>query len=91
MMEELIRSVCKIFCIEGEYRRYELVDSGHINTTYRVYFFRHGEIKDYILQKVNTYVFTDPIAVMENISAVTEFIRAKIKQKQPTQRVRWFK
>ena len=84
MVEKQIQLVCKTFCIEGEYRRYEIVNSGHINTTYRVYFFRHGEIKDYILQKVNTYVFTDPIAVMENISSVTEFIRAKIKQKQTT-------
>ena len=84
MVEKQIRSVCDTFCIKGEYRRYEIVNSGHINTTYRVYFFRGGEIKDYILQKVNTYVFTDPIAVMENISSVTEFIRAKIKQKQAT-------
>ena len=84
MMEKQIRAVCEKFCIKGEYRRYEIVNSGHINTTYRVYFFRNGAIKDYILQKVNTYVFTDPIAVMENISSVTEFIRAKIKQKQAT-------
>ena len=41
-------------------------------------------MKDYIVQKVNTYVFKDPVQVMENISTVTEFIRAKIKQKQAT-------
>ena len=34
------------------------------------------------MQKVNTYVFQDPVAVMENIASVTEFIRQKIKQKQ---------
>ena len=31
------------------------------------------------MQKVNTYVFTNPVQVMENISLVTEFIRSKIK------------
>ncbi len=80
--EKLVKKVCETFCIKGEYRSYELLTSGHINTTYRVYFFRDGELKDYILQKVNTYVFRDPIGVIENISSVTEFIRAKIKQKQ---------
>lgn len=82
--ENQIKSVCAAFGLQGEYRGYELLSGGHINTTYRVCFFRDGEIKDYILQKINTYVFTDPIAVMENISSVTEFIRAKIKQKQTT-------
>ena len=82
--EQQIRKVCEAFCIKGEYRNFEVVNSGHINTTYRVYFFRNGELKDYILQRVNTYVFKDPISVMDNISSVTEFIRAKIKQVKET-------
>ncbi len=84
MEEKQIREVCNRFNLAGEYRYYEVINSGHINTTYRVYFFRDGEIKDYILQRVNTYVFQDPVSVMDNISSVTEFIRAKIKQKQTT-------
>ncbi len=79
MIEQQILEVCRRFCIEGEYRGFELINNGHINCTYRVDFFRRGEIKDYIVQKINTYVFRDPIAMMENISSVTEFIRAKIK------------
>ena len=77
--ELLIRRICEKFALQGEYRRFETVNSGHINTTYRVYFYRDGGLKDYILQRVNTYVFKDPVAVMENIASVTEFIRAKIK------------
>ncbi len=84
MAEGQILEVCKRFHIQGEYQSFEIINSGHINTTYRVYFFRNGEMKDYILQRVNTYVFQDPIGVMENISSVTEFIRAKIKAKQAT-------
>lgn len=78
-IEQQILEVCRRFCIAGEYRGYELINNGHINSTYRVDFFRNGEIKDYIVQKINTYVFRDPIAMMENISSVTEYIRAKIK------------
>ena len=77
--EERILQVCRIFNLKGEYRSFEVLNSGHINTTYCVYYFRDGEIKDYILQKVNTYVFKNPIEVMENISSVTEYVRAKIK------------
>ena len=84
MVEKEIRAVCDEFGLQGEYRSFEVLTSGHINTTYKVYFFRDGELKDYILQRVNTYVFRDPVSVMDNISSVTEFIRAKIKQKQAT-------
>ena len=77
--EKQIIEACARFNIEGEYKSYEVLNSGHINMTYRVYFFRHNELKDYILQRVNTYVFKKPEDVMENISEVTEYIRAKIK------------
>lgn len=77
--EAQILEVCRRFALQGEYRGFEMINSGHINSTYRVDFFRNGEIKDYIVQKINTYVFQDPIAMMENISAVTEYIRARIK------------
>ena len=80
--EQFLKNVCDRFGLQGEYRYYEVLNKGHINSTYRVYYIRNGEMKDYILQKVNTYVFQDPEGVMENIAAVTEFIRTKIKQKQ---------
>ena len=82
--ETQIKQVCEKFAIQGEYLYYKVVNSGHINTTYCVYYFRDGAIKDYIFQKVNTYVFKNPIEVMENISSVTEFIRAKIKKEKGT-------
>ena len=77
-----IEKICERFSIKGTYESAKMIENGHINTTYQVFFRRDGEVKDYILQKVNTYVFRDPVAMMENISKVTEFIRAKIKQKQ---------
>jgi Ser/Thr protein kinase RdoA (MazF antagonist) len=48
--------------------------TGHINETYKV---TAGE-KDYILQKINSYVFPKPNEIMENIVSVTEFLREKI-------------
>ena len=77
--EKQIKEICSVFQIEGEYLRFEVITSGHINRTYKVCYFRHGEEKEYILQRLNTYVFRNPVAVMENVTAVTKFIRAKIK------------
>ena len=71
--ETQIIQACQQFDIVGEYKGYKVINSGLINSTYQVFFFRHGEMKDYIVQKVNTYVFTNPEQVMENISRVTEF------------------
>ena len=48
--------------------------NGHINTTYLV-----DTTPKYILQKINTDIFTRPDQVMANIVAVTEYLREKIK------------
>ncbi len=48
--------------------------NGHINDTYIV----HSK-PNYILQRINKRVFTNPPAVMENIQGVTEFLRKKIE------------
>ncbi len=77
--ETKVLEVLSHFAIAGEYSHCEIINSGHINETYRAYFIRNGELKDYILQRVNTYVFKNPVEMMENIVNVTEYIRAKIK------------
>lgn len=51
----------------------ETYGNGHINDTYIV-----RSSPEYILQKINKKVFTNPPAVMENIQGVTEFLRGKI-------------
>lgn len=47
--------------------------NGHINTTYVV-----GTSPRFILQRINTEIFKDPDGVMENIRAITDFLREKI-------------
>ena len=48
--------------------------NGHINSTFAV-----GEPVSFVLQKINTTVFTDPTGLMENVMAVTGHLRAKIR------------
>ena len=70
--------VCRQFCIAEPYAGYELIQVGNVNKTYRVDFsMADGTVKSYLLQNVNTYVFKNPVQVMENIDKVTEHIRKK--------------
>ncbi len=46
--------------------------SGHINQTYRVL---TDSGRSYLLQRVNGYVFKDPVAVMSNIERVTAHLK----------------
>ena len=48
---------------------------GHINHTLKVTTDTGAE---YILQKINQYVFKDPASVMQNVGAVTDYIRERV-------------
>ena len=50
--------------------------NGHINNTFLIRIAGTG--KQYILQRINSYVFTRPKDVMENMQRVTAFLRGKI-------------
>lgn len=80
-MESKIRDICSRFNIKGTYKGYDVLTSGHINTTYKVDFMNNNELNSYVLQKINTYVFKKPTEVMENIFSVTSYIRNKLKEK----------
>ena len=47
---------------------------GHINWTYRVETKAGGL---FVLQRINTYVFRDPVGLMRNIELITDFMRKK--------------
>lgn len=54
-------------------------NAGHINDTFVVELDSPGP-RRFILQRINTQVFTDPLALMRNIESVTNFLREKIKR-----------
>ncbi len=67
------KAVAERFAIEGEVVSIEPYGCGHINRTYLLV----TTEKRYILQKMNTKIFTDPDGLMGNICGVTEFLRAR--------------
>ena len=71
-------------CVEPAIRHFRITGSpvscaefgsGHINLTYKE---NCDDGSAYILQRINQYVFTDPKAVMENVGAVTEYLRTRV-------------
>ena len=73
-----LESICRVFGLEGDFIDYEIITIGNINKTYKVtYHNPDGREQFYILQKINNYVFKDPVKIMSNIDLVTTHIRNK--------------
>ena len=66
-------AILKKFGIAEPIKRVEVLKNGHINNTLLV----DTAKARYIVQEVNSYVFKDPVKIMENIEMVTDHIRAK--------------
>ena len=66
------------FPISGKLISCEPYGSGHINRTYKATFTDGTKKTNYILQKINSTLFTNVDALMNNISLVTEYNRKKI-------------
>lgn len=90
MNETTVMNAAKQFKFEGKYVNHFMSENGHINYTFFMsYRQKDNKIRRYILQRINTHVFKNPIEVMENIKNVTNFIRQKVEKqgKNPRRRV----
>jgi len=77
-MQEKLSYVMKRFRIGGDLIIWRLIPSGHINTTYYCAMYDGKEVRQYLAQMVNWYVFKEPISMMHNIDLITQHIRAKM-------------
>lgn len=64
------------FQFEGVLENTDQLHDGHINNTY-TFAFRdeNGKLNKYLVQELNTYVFKQPEALMENVMGVTKYMR----------------
>jgi len=67
------------FSIPGKAVKTSRIDSGLINDTYLCEFEEGAAPRKYILQRINTTVFTRPEQVMENIEIVTTHIAKRLR------------
>ena len=85
MDQNIARKLLKVgeaFRIKGPFFNYEEVSQGNVNRTYKVNYIRDdgtgmAVIKPYLVQRVNTYAFKNPIQLMEKIDKVTEYIHKR--------------
>lgn len=70
----MCREIAARFAVNGRVAYCERYGNGHINETYLV---ETDDGARYILQKINDTVFQNVPALMENVSAVTRYLRAR--------------
>jgi len=74
---EKLSYICKKFRLPGELILYRLIPNGHINTAYYVALYDGREVRQFLVQMVNWYVFREPVSMMHNIDLITQHIMAK--------------
>lgn len=72
------QELIKKFAVEGTVTELREYGSGHINRTQLVELEHDGRREKYILQQINTDIFQNVDELMENIVAVTNYLREKI-------------
>lgn len=74
-----IKDIFNQFDVEGALHSASAYGSGHINDTYLIQTSNPAH-PDYILRKINKYVFKNPPALLNNIAMVTDHLREKKEQ-----------
>jgi thiamine kinase-like enzyme len=77
--EKQLQEVSQQFQIYGDILYAEPTKIGHINETYMATYNQGGTLVRYIHQKINQTVFTDPLAVMDNLMRVTTHLRRRLE------------
>jgi len=81
MIEEIINK----FNIDGKLIKTIENNSGNINNTYVAIFeMNDGTTKKYLIQKINTTVFTEPYKLMKNIEGVTTYLKRQLAKESDT-------
>ena len=81
----MIEKVLEQYNFEGKLVNLETNDVGNINSTY-VATFEHedGTRRRYLIQKINTTVFTEPYKLMKNIEGVTTYLKKELIKNNDT-------
>jgi aminoglycoside phosphotransferase (APT) family kinase protein len=74
-----LRAVAYEFLIDGDFTGAVPYGNGHINDTYCVTFQQAGAPRRFILQRINSRVFKNPPALMENIHRVTTHLGLQVR------------
>jgi Ser/Thr protein kinase RdoA (MazF antagonist) len=77
--QQELKALSSAFQIYGDFVEGCPYGSGHINDTYKVTYSVGGARMNYLLQRINHHVFTQPANVQSNILRVTRHIAEKLR------------
>ncbi|MBQ4506463.1 MAG: aminoglycoside phosphotransferase family protein [Firmicutes bacterium] len=76
-MPEKLQELKNAFAIEGELCDAVILSGGIVNDTYRADIEYRGAVKSYVFQRVSSYVYRRPDAIMSNIAEVQGWLSAR--------------
>jgi hypothetical protein len=79
-------AVTRAFEVQGRFRSANPYGSGHIHDTYCVTFDLDEREERILLQRMNTGIFKNPAALVENIERVTSHLRSRIAGRADAER-----
>ena len=74
------------FQFRGQFISATPYGSGHINDSYCVVCHHAGTTLRYLLQRINHYIFRNPVALMHNIQRVTSHLAAQVEGEPDSER-----
>ena len=77
MQEQPLKAIVEQFDIQGTVKSVKPLGAGHINDSYKVVT-ESSKTPDYVLQRINHYIFKNVDALQNNILRVTGHIRGKL-------------
>ena len=73
---DMIKKIIDKYNLDGKLEKIETNEIGNINNTYvATFILNDGSKKKYLIQKINTSVFTEPYKLMKNIDGVTTYLK----------------
>jgi len=80
-MPAAVAEIGSQFQVDGTFASCERYTGGHINETYFAAYDCGGLVRRYVHQRINTHVFRDAHALIQNVGSVTRHIRAKLHER----------
>ena len=74
------------FCLCGEPVKCTPFGHGHINSTFKI---ETDQGSEYVLQRINTYVFKDPVGLMNNAGSITAYNRDRVDAPRQARATSW--
>lgn len=83
-LHSLFETVIKEFRLQGSINKIDCIGRGNINDTYLAQTLVENGEREYIFQRVNHFVFSEPQKIAENVIKVTEHIENKLRMRGVT-------